>query len=168
MARCLCQPSTRGKSAHMQARGSGGLGVGVAWARRTKSADALDLHVTQEEPREVPDLSSRPWQNHDFCSKLTAGITVVPFPAITTVLVNVLLLDKGTLTPEPDEVHRMLLKHQGRVAKSSTTPSIAESSMQQRQQERGPRLTRKTFPKYLTVLKKASCRINDFCKLLDS
>lgn len=115
----------------MQARGSGALGVGIAWARTTKSADALDLHVTQEEPREVPDLSSRPWQNHDFCSKLTAGTTVVPFPAITTILVNVLLLDRGTLTPEPDEVHRMLLKHRGRVAKSSATPSITESTMQQ-------------------------------------
>lgn len=36
------------------------LGIGIAWARRIKSAEALDLLVIREEHREVPDRSSRP------------------------------------------------------------------------------------------------------------
>lgn len=31
------------------------LGIGIAWAKRTKSADALDLHIIPEEHREAPD-----------------------------------------------------------------------------------------------------------------
>lgn len=63
--------------------------------RRNKASSGPLL--TQEDPREALNLSSKPKQNHDF-SELTA--------VITTFLINVLPPDTRTLAPEPGEAHR--------------------------------------------------------------
>lgn len=73
-------------------------------AGETQSANALDPHIALEEPTKCSDPFSKPRKNRDFCSKLTAGITAVPFPATSTFLANVLTPDRGTLAPEPESL----------------------------------------------------------------